>query len=190
MNVEDLEQEIRDCKKCSLYKNAKNAVPGSGNYSADIMFVGEAPGKNEDEQGEPFVGRAGNVLDDLLEEIGLNRQEVFISNIVKHRPPENRDPTTEEINTCAPYLDEQIDYIKPKVLAPLGRFAMEYILSKYGISYGKISEDHGTKYQVNTLFGSMNIIPLYHPAVVLYQRTMKGKLEEDFESLRQIIEKD
>ncbi len=189
MKMEELEQEIRNCKKCSLYKNANKAVPGSGDYSAEIMFVGEAPGKNEDKEGKPFVGRAGKILDELLENIGLERKEVFISNIVKHRPPENRDPTNKEIKACVPYLDKQIDKIKPKVLAPLGRFAMEYILSKYEISYGKISEDHGTTHKVNTLFGTMEIIPLYHPAVVLYQRSMKEKLDKDFEKLKNVIDR-
>lgn len=187
--MEEIEKNIHECSKCDLYKDAKNAVPGSGNYNSKIVFIGEAPGKNEDKQGEPFVGRAGGILDELLEGIGLEREDVYISNIVKHRPPENRDPTDEEIEACSPYLDKQIDLLKPEVLAPLGRFSMEYILDKYNLGSGKkISNIHGQKFEVSTLFGGMKIMPMYHPAVALYQRSKIETLEEDFEALKEIIE--
>lgn len=136
---------------------------GSGSYDAKVMFVGgEAPGYWEDQKGLPFVGRAGKVLDELLEEIGLSRDEIYITNIVKCRPPENRDPTEEEIKACSPYLDRQIDIIRPKVIVPLGRHSMRYILEKFGFEVEPISKIHGKTFEASTLFGKFVIMPMYH----------------------------
>ena len=118
---------IKNCRKCDLWRSRLNPVPGEGSLNADIVFIGEAPGYNEDKQGRPFVGRAGKILDELLESIGIDRSKVYIANILKCRPPNNRDPDIDEINSCIEYLDRQIEIIQPSIISPLGRFACEYI---------------------------------------------------------------
>ena len=183
-----LEERIRNCKKCPLGELRSNAVPGAGNYSSKIMFVGEAPGYWEDQKGLPFVGRAGRILDELLESIGLDREDVYITNIVKCRPPNNRDPTEEEIRTCSPYLDLQIDIIRPRVIIPLGRHSMAYILKKFGFDVEPISRIHGKMFEARTLFGRIIIMPMYHPAVALYRPAMKEELEKDFRKIRELID--
>ncbi|NJE11283.1 type-4 uracil-DNA glycosylase [Thermococcus sp. MAR1] len=183
-----LEERIRNCQKCPLGRLRTNAVPGSGSYDAKVMFVGEAPGYWEDQKGLPFVGRAGRILDELLAEIGLSREEVYITNIVKCRPPENRDPTEEEIRACSPYLDRQIDLIRPKVIVPLGRHSMGYILEKFGFEVEPISKIHGKTFEAHTLFGRFVIMPTYHPAVALYRPPLKEELRKDFQRLRELIE--
>jgi len=152
------------------------------------MFVGEAPGYWEDQKGLPFVGRAGRILDELLESIGLDREDVYITNIVKCRPPNNRDPTEEEIRTCSPYLDLQIDIIRPRVIIPLGRHSMAYILKKFGFDVEPISRIHGKMFEARTLFGRIIIMPMYHPAVALYRPAMKEELEKDFRKIRELID--
>ena len=184
-----LEEKIRNCQKCPLSKLRTNAVPGAGSYDAKVMFVGEAPGYWEDQKGLPFVGRAGKVLDELLGMIGLSREEVYITNIVKCRPPENRDPTEEEIKACAPYLDRQIDIIQPRVIVPLGRHSMGYILRKFGFEPGPISKIHGKIFEAHTLFGKIIIMPMYHPAAALYRPQIREELKEDFVRLAKILEK-
>ena len=182
-----LEDRIRNCRKCPLGQLRTNAVPGAGSYDAKMMFVGEAPGYWEDQKGLPFVGRAGKVLDELLSEIGLSRDEVYITNIVKCRPPENRDPTEEEIKACSPYLDRQIDIIRPKVIVPLGRHSMRYILEKFGFEPGPISRIHGKTFEAHTLFGKIVIMPSYHPAAALYRPQIMGELRKDFEKLGELL---
>lgn len=162
-----------------LAKTATNIVPGSGNPDADIMFVGEAPGKNEDLTGEPFIGAAGKVLDRLLESIGLTRDDVFITSIVKYRPPNNRDPKPEEKAAFLPYLERQIEVIEPKLIVPLGRHGMESFLpgAKIGQVHGTLQRDkHGR-----------NILPLFHPAAVLYNNKLKEIIAEDFLSIPNIL---
>ncbi len=180
----ELDEEILNCTRCQLSEKRTNAVPGAGDENANIMFVGEAPGRNEDEQGLPFVGRAGSVLDELLESIDFSREDVYITNVVKCRPSKNRDPTLKEIKACSPYLDQQIKEIDPEVLVPLGRFATEYLLEKYNLGNEKISRVHGKRFQVNRLSGSLSIIPMFHPAVVAYDPSKKDVLLEDFKELR------
>ncbi len=180
----ELDEEILNCTRCQLSEKRTNAVPGAGDENANIMFVGEAPGRNEDEQGLPFVGRAGSVLDELLESIDFSREDVYITNVVKCRPSKNRDPTLKEIKACSPYLDQQIKEIDPRVLVPLGRFATEYLLEKYNLGNEKISRVHGKRFQVNRLSGSLSIIPMFHPAVVAYDPSKKDVLLEDFKELR------
>lgn len=165
-----------------------NAVPGSGSYDAKIMFVGEAPGYWEDQKGLPFVGRAGKVLDELLTEISLKRYDVYITNIVKCRPPNNRDPDEDEIKACSPYLDRQIDIIRPKVIVPLGRHSMSYLLRKFGFEPEPISRIHGKIFEARTLFGRIIIMPMYHPAVALYKPQLREELRNDFKKLKEILD--
>lgn len=177
---------IINCKKCPLWKKRTNPVFGEGPTNAKIMLVGEAPGFNEDQQGKPFVGRAGKILDELLNSAKIKREEIFITNIVKCRPPENRNPTQEEINSCSVYLDRQIDIIKPKIIGCLGNFATDYILEKFGLKnkIQGISRIHGKIFKVSTIFGIVKIVPLYHPAVATYNMNMINTLKKDFNSLR------
>ncbi|WP_456396148.1 type-4 uracil-DNA glycosylase [Thermococcus sp.] len=182
-----LEEKIKSCRKCPLGQLRTNAVPGSGSYDAGIMFVGEAPGYWEDQKGLPFVGRAGRILDELLEEIGLKREEVYITNIVKCRPPGNRDPSEEEIRACSPYLDMQIDIIRPRIIVPLGRHSMGYILRKFGFEPEPISRIHGKVFEARTLFGRILIVPVYHPAVALYKPALKEELRRDFRNIRALL---
>ena len=179
----DIVDEIRKCKKCSLWKTRKNPVPGEGGFQRRIMFVGEAPGKWEDIKGRPFVGSAGKYLDELLFSIGLSRGDVYITNIVKCRPPGNRDPKDEEIRACAPYLDYQITSMKPKVICPLGRFSAKYILEKFGFAMKSISEVQGRIFR-----GDIDILPMYHPAAALYHAQWKQELEKAFRALNGLID--
>lgn len=188
MELNKINEEIKNCELCSLCETRNNTVPGYGKKDANILFIGEAPGFNEDKQGKPFVGRAGKILDRLLEHIGLNREDVFITNIVKCRPPNNRDPTTEEIRICTPHLDKQIEVIKPKVIVALGRHSMKYIFNKFNIDErGTISQIHGKEYRISTLFGDKTIIPLFHPAVATYSPTKIDVLKKDFETLKKFV---
>ncbi|NJE25501.1 uracil-DNA glycosylase [Thermococcus sp. MV5] len=186
--MKKLEERVKTCRKCPLGELRTNAVPGSGSYESKIMFVGEGPGYWEDQKGLPFVGRAGKVLDELLESIGLTRDEVYITNIIKCRPPNNRDPTEEEIKTCSPYLDMQIDLLRPKIIVPLGRHSMSYILKKFGFEPEPISKIHGKTFEARTLFGKIVIMPIYHPAVALYRPQLREELERDFRKLKNLLE--
>lgn len=167
-----------------------NALPviGEGDHFAKIMFVGEAPGKNEAKTGRPFCGASGRILDELLASVGIDRKSVYITNIVKDRPTNNRDPLPSEIEQYAPFLDRQIDIIQPKIIATLGRFSMEYVMRRLGLGseVASISKIHGKFFEVNTSYGSVKIIPLYHPAVALYNGSTKGALMEDFQVLKNI----
>lgn len=178
--LDQLNSKIARCYKCFLHKGRTQAVPGAGNPNADIMFIGEAPGKSEDEKGEPFVGAAGKFLNELLESIDLKREDVYIANTVKCRPPDNRDPRPEEIETCLPYLKQQILIIQPKVIATLGRFSMNIFFPKL-----KISQAHGKLQTHNNL----KIIPLYHPAAALYNGSQRDVHMQDFQVLKQIVDK-
>lgn len=184
-----IKEEINHCKKCSLWRTRINPVPGEGSLEAKIMFIGEAPGANEDREGRPFCGSAGKILDYLLNLINIKRQEIFITNILKCRPPQNRDPQKEEIKECIPYLERQIDLIKPKIICTLGNYATNYILGKYGFSnrIQGISKIHGEVFEARSLFQSLKIVPLYHPAVVTYNPNMKPILEKDFLKIKEVI---
>ncbi len=181
--MKKIKQFIENCKKCSLWKMRNKPVVGTGSSDAELLFIGEAPGSNEDLQGKPFVGRAGKILDELIESIGLKREDVFIANILKCRPPDNRNPLKAEINACAKYLDKQIEIIKPKIIAPLGNFACSFIFEKYGLKFDKIGNVHGKIFQVKTNNSKVKIIPLYHPAVVTYNSKKKKVLIKDFEAI-------
>ena len=183
-----LHERILQCRRCHLSETRRNPVPGEGPVTAQVMFVGEAPGRMEDLEGRPFVGRAGKLLDELLAEIGLERGEVFIGNVVKCRPisPEGRDrrPTPEEISICSPYLDRQIELIRPRILCPMGNTATSYLLEKYGFTPQGISRVHGRIYRVE---GGLCIFPLYHPAAALYLNRLKDVLRKDFYRLKGLI---
>jgi DNA polymerase len=178
--------DILNCKRCSLWKERTNPVVGEGSVAAKIMFVGEAPGFNEDRTGHPFCGQAGKILDELLSKIGIRREEIYITNILKCRPPKNRNPKEEEIKSCSSYLDRQIEIINPKIICCLGNFATSYIMKKFGLKdkIQGISKIHGQIFSYQSLFNSINIIPLYHPAVATYNPNMKAILKKDFEALK------
>jgi DNA polymerase len=193
--LREIRDEVIALTASPLYEyrttNNYHAVLGEGSHDANIMFVGEAPGRNEAEQGRPFCGRAGKLLDELLASIGIPRAEVYITNIVKDRPPENRDPTPEEIKLYAPFLDRQIEIIQPKAIATLGRFSMEYIMRKYGLDaeLEPISRAHGKVYDASGLFGAIKIVPQYHPAAAIYTQSLVGTLKKDFQVLKQFYDK-
>lgn len=184
--LKKIRQEILVLKNSPLYKyrveNNYLPVVGEGSLSAKIVFVGEAPGKNEAESGKPFCGRAGKILDMLLESVELKRDDVYITSIVKDRPPKNRDPKPEEIEIYAPFLDRQIALIKPEVVVTLGRFATEYVMKRYGLEekIAPISSLHGQKLEAK----SFKLIPLYHPAAAIYAQKLLDTLKEDFQVLK------
>ncbi len=181
--IENLHNQIQNCHRCPLYKTAKHAVPGEGDKKAKIMFIGEAPGRIEDETGRPFVGRAGKLLDVLLQSIGLERKSVFITSVVKHRPPQNRQPKTPEIKACSVFLKHQISLLNPRLIVTLGRFGMEYFLPAE-----KISEIHGKIIDNVKKDGlTLSVFPVYHPAAGLRSTRNKRKLFEDFRKLKKII---
>ncbi len=182
-------KDIKACTRCELYKTRTNPVVGTGSLSARIVFVGEAPGYYEDMKGEPFVGKAGKVLDELLESIGLQRNDVYIANVLKCRPPKNRNPLPEEIQACTPYLDAQLALIQPEIIATLGNFSLAYIFDKFGLhsNKDKISKIHGKVFTVSTIAGFVKLIPLYHPAVATYNPNMKGTLLDDFKVLENCL---
>jgi len=163
--------EVRVCTKCDLYKGTLHGVPGEGDPHAAVMFIGEAPGQREDALGRPFVGPAGQFLNELLAAAGLDRSTVYIANVVKHRPPANRDPLPEEITACAGYLDRQITAINPKVIVTLGRYSMARFFPD-----AKISRIHG---QAKVIKGRV-VLAMYHPAAALHQLTLKQTLIDDF----------
>ncbi|HNT23730.1 MAG TPA: uracil-DNA glycosylase [Anaerolineales bacterium] len=176
--LQHVAQEVSNCQRCQLHYSRKNAVPGEGPANACIMFIGEGPGFHENEQGRPFVGAAGRYLDELLEKIGMQRSEVFIGNVIKCRPPSNRDPLPEELAACGDYLERQIQAINPQVIVTLGRFSMARFLQNV-----KISEVHGQSFQVR---GRL-VLPMFHPAAALHQPSLKPQLERDFASLPDLI---
>ena len=170
-------------------KNDYKPVIGEGDLDAKIMFIGEAPGAHEAKTGKPFVGRAGKLLDSLLDNINLKRKDVYITNIVKDRPPSNRTPLVGEIKIYAPFLEKQINIIEPEIIATLGRLAMSFLLKTYDHPQKdkKIGELHGQILEAQTRNGKINIIPLYHPAAVFYNRNLEKKLEEDFQEIYNFI---
>lgn len=197
-SLKKIKDEVVDLKESPLYaervKNKYFPVIGEGSHEAKVMFIGEAPGENEAKTGRPFCGRAGKVLDMLLESVGIERKEVYVTNIVKDRPPGNRDPFPDEIAIYAPFLDRQIEIIRPKVVATLGRFSMVYIMNHYGLEWeiGPISALHGKNFQGQTLSTdsqglTFEFIPLYHPAAAIYNQHLLDTLKVDFKVLKNLI---
>lgn len=173
-------EQVSVCTRCALQHSRKHAVPGEGPANAEIMFIGEGPGFHENEQGRPFVGAAGKVLDDLLAKIDLKRSDVFIGNVVKCRPPGNRDPMPEELAACSEYLERQIQAINPKVVVTLGRYSLAHFMPNV-----KISAVHGQARQVK---GRL-VVAMYHPAAGLHQRSLMSTIEDDFKRIPELIAK-
>lgn len=179
-DLDELQRHIGDCQRCPLALTRTTLVFGVGDPHARLMFVGEAPGRNEDLKGEPFVGAAGRLLDELLAGIGLTRSEVYIANVVKCRPPGNRDPMPVEIETCAPFLAEQIRLIAPSVIGTLGNFATRRVLE----TEKPISAVRGRLFRV----GEHKVVPVFHPAAALYDRSKHDVLVEDFTRLKAVLD--
>ena len=187
-----IKDEVVALKKSPLYKyrieNKNLPVIGQGSHDAKVMFIGEAPGKNEAQTGFPFCGASGKILDELLAYIGMDREKVYITNIVKDRPPLNRDPSPEEIKIYGPFLDRQIEIIEPKIIVGLGRYSMEYIMRKFGLEskLEPISKLHGQVFETTLPYGKVKIIPLYHPAVAVYNSHTLDILKSDFAILKDL----
>jgi DNA polymerase len=179
-SLEVVAREVAVCQRCELWRTRTNPVPGSGNADAEVMFVGEGPGWHEDQQGLPFVGASGKFLDELMSIAGLTRPDVFITNIVKNRPPGNRDPLPDEIAACNGYLDRQIAVIKPALIVTLGRYSM----GKW-FPGDRISKIHGQPKR----FGSFTVVPMYHPAAGLRAPAVRTQIEGDFAKLPTVLEK-
>lgn len=181
--LDELHREIMECRLCALCEGRTHAVPGEGNKKTKVMFVGEAPGRDEDLQGRPFVGQAGRLLTNMLGSIGIRREDVFIANVLKCRPPQNRNPQPDEIETCSPYLMAQIALIKPKIICPLGSFSIRLLLGRelpVGQTHGKLFRRHGIVY-----------LPMYHPAALLHRNSevMRTAMLDDMQKLKKLLGK-
>jgi DNA polymerase len=197
MSKRDEMKKIRDAvfelEESALYayrtENKYLPVIGDGSCDASIVFIGEAPGKNEALTGKPFCGASGQILDQLLAHINVKREDIYITNIVKDRPEHNRDPKAEEIKLYAPFLIRQLEIIQPKVIATLGRFSMDFIMRHFGLEseIESISKIHGKTFEVDASWGKVRIVPLYHPAVAVYNRTRISELEKDFEVIKKLL---
>ena len=176
--LDEIAAEVNGCTMCELHRAATRGVPGEGNPNARIMLIGEAPGWHEDQQGRPFVGNSGKFLGELLESAGLSREDVFITNVVKHRPPGNRDPLPDEILACSQYLERQIAILDPDVVVTLGRFSMAKFFPGE-----RISKIHGEPKEI----GGRYVVPMYHPAAALHNNSLRGTIEEDFKKLPRLL---
>lgn len=178
--IDSIRSQVISCTKCSLSKTRTNAVPGKGNPKAEILFIGEAPGKNEDQKGEPFVGSAGKILTEALSSAGLSRDDVYITNVVKCRPPNNRVPLQEEKESCQPYLSKELEIIKPKIICIMGNTAYGSLLNGNSITKnrGKIIEKDGQKYFLTI-----------HPAATIYNQELKSVLKDDIKTLVEILDR-
>ncbi len=178
-DLELLAAEIGRCTRCPLHQGRTKSVPGEGPEDAEIIFIGEAPGFHEDQQGRPFVGAAGRFLEELLESIGLTRDDVFIANVIKCRPPSNRDPLPDEIEACKPFLDRQIELIQPKLVVTLGRFSMARAFPK-----ARISRIHGQPRKISGVL----YYPMYHPAAALHQPSLRSTVKEDMRRIPELLQ--
>jgi DNA polymerase len=191
--LNEIAEDVRNLNESPLYdyrrENGYQPVIGEGDPDADIMFVGEAPGAQEAKTGRPFVGNAGKILDRLLDSVELERGDVYITNVVKDRPPDNRDPTAEEIRLYAPFLRRQIEIVQPRVIATLGRFAMDFFLREFDLPEQgqRIGDLHGQVLEAEAAYGDVALVPLYHPAATFYNRSLEDVLEEDFRVLTRFI---
>ena len=174
----ELHEEVANCQDCVLAQGRKNSVPGEGPENAEIVFIGEGPGFHEDQQGRPFVGAAGNLLEELLESIGLRREDVYICNVIKCRPPGNRDPSPEEIEACKKFLDRQVEIISPRMIVTLGRISMERYFPG-----AKISQIHGQPRKI----GGIIHYPMYHPAAALHQPKWRQVVKDDMSRIPQLL---
>ncbi len=185
--MENLKADIRECSSCQLYMYSTNQIIGNGSLRTKIVFIGEAPGKEEDLQGEPFVGSAGKLLNLVLEKTGISRKNVYVTNLIRCRPPKNRKPMKNELNACSKYLERELKFITPKIIAPLGNTALYAIMRKYGLKPSKIGDIHGKIFETESPWGDVMIIPLYHPAAALYNKNLLELIEEDFKKLKKYI---
>jgi uracil-DNA glycosylase len=176
--VGDLYERVRSCVRCPLSRTRTHAVPGEGPIPCEVMFIGEGPGMNEDRQGRPFVGAAGQFLDELLRAAGLRRDEVYICNVLKCRPPNNRDPLPTEIEACGDFLDEQIAMVDPLVIVSLGRYSMARFFPQ-----AKISRVHGQSRDI----GGRMFVPMYHPAAALHQQSLRETIVQDFRTIPEVL---
>jgi uracil-DNA glycosylase len=187
--LKKIKDEILELKESPLYEyrqeNKYFPVIGEGSHDAHIMFVGEAPGENEAKTAKPFCGRSGKLLDELLVSIGMDRKSVYVTNLVKDRPQDNRDPLPHEISLYGTFLERQIEILQPKIIATLGRHSMKYIFEKYGLGdvLESVSKIHGKEFIAKASYGPVTVVALYHPAVALYNGSMKSVLMEDFKIL-------
>jgi len=179
LTIPTLQEKLKNWNGCELAKHS-NPVLGEGNPNADIMFIGEAPGQKENELGRPFVGPAGKFLDELLESIGFKREDVYISNVVKYRPPGNRDPLPEEKDQCMPWLKMEIAIIKPKVIVPLGRHALQHFFQKLNMTSA-----HGKPQKISD---TLTVFPIYHPAAALHNGNLRQALFDDFSALKTFLD--
>lgn len=179
-SAESISSEVVSCRQCRLCETRRNAVPGDGSWSAKVMFIGEAPGEQEDNQGQPFVGAAGKLLTELLQSIGLLREEVFITNTVKCRPPNNRPPRKDESAACRGFLERQLNLVRPRVVCPLGNSAIRSLLN----SSESVTQLHGKPIEK----GDVTYFPMFHPAAALYTFALRKVMEEDFRRLRLVLD--
>jgi uracil-DNA glycosylase family 4 len=179
-SLDKISREVGACRKCRLCETRKNAVPGEGSATARVMFIGEAPGEQEDAQGRPFVGSAGKLLTELLTSVNLKREHVYITNIAKCRPPSNRPPRKDEAAACRSYLDRQIALLQPKVICPMGNSAIHALID----SDGSVTKMHGIPFEV----GTVTYFPMYHPAAALYTISLRNVMLEDFKKLRALLD--
>ena len=181
--MHDLTKQILNCRKCSLGYTRKNPIIGEGCLRAKTLMIGEAPGYHEDMEGKPFIGNAGKILDKLLKEVNLSREEIYITNVLKCHPPKNRNPLPEEINSCIGYLYAQIKIIRPEIIITLGKFASKELFSKVRIPFSKISDMHGKTFEIKSSFGMVKIAAVYHPSTVCYNPPMFDTLNNDFKKI-------
>lgn len=188
--LKKIKDQVVALKKSPLYEfriqNKNLPVIGEGSHFAKIMFIGEAPGRNEARTGRPFCGAAGKILDELLLSVNIKREDVYVTNIVKDRPPQNRDPLPDEIEIYGPFLDRQIEIIQPKIIASLGRYSSTYVMNRFGLELElePIGKIHGKVFDTNLKYGPVKIVPLYHPAVAVYNSHTKDILKKDIEILK------
>ena len=185
---EELTREVESCRACGLCEGAKNRVMGEGDLNSRVVFIGEAPGRREDETGRPFVGSAGKLLDRLLAGANLSRGGVFITNVVRCRPPGNRRPRREEVEACSGHLEKLLEIIRPDIIAPMGNSAIEHVFERFGVEKSVISAVHGKAYRVETPWGRVVVYPLYHPAAAIYNRELLNGLETDMAGLAKLLE--
>ncbi|HRW58748.1 MAG TPA: uracil-DNA glycosylase [Chlamydiales bacterium] len=182
-----LSHQISTCQKCDLFKTRTLPMIGDGNLKTKIMMIGEAPGYHEDKTGKAFVGKSGEILDQLLNDVGLSRNQIYITNVLKCRPPHNSNPREDQIEACVPYLYEQIKLIQPSLMITLGKFASMVLFQKVKVPFSKITDMHGKIFEFKASYGQVKIASLYHPSVACYNPNMLGVLKEDFQNTLGIL---
>jgi uracil-DNA glycosylase family 4 len=187
IRFEELTRDVESCQACGLCFGVKHRVMGEGALDSRVVFIGEAPGRGEDDTGRPFVGSAGKLLDRLLAKAQLNRVDVFITNVVRCRPPENRRPKRGEVEACSRQLMKLLEIIQPEVIAPMGNSAIEHIFEMFGLEDGVIGDVHGKTYRAWAPWGSITVYPLYHPAAAIYNRKLLNELEMDMGGLATLL---